>query len=116
DLRLRFRALRSRHKFGVLNFLLQDPFAWILQRRQLVARGFHINTQAGEGVERLQHKITGSFGRRKFIRKKCRGRVGALKEWQGMFTDPKIPVRMTNPKDVELFLKAEWQLQIRSPQ
>src|SRR5689334_18137285 len=35
-----------------------------------------------------------------------------LQEWQGMLADPEIPIRMTDPRDIEIVLEAESQLQI----
>ena len=31
-----------------------------------------------------------------------------------MFADPEVPIRMTDPCDVEIILKPEWQIQIGS--
>ena len=36
-----------------------------------------------------------------------------FQERQRMFTDPKIPVRMADPRDIEIILKPKRQIQIR---
>src|SRR5207248_4553873 len=116
DIRLGLRPLRRPDKIRVVNFLLQNPLLRICQSRQLFPSRFHIDTQAGKGIEWLQHEIVGRFGSWKLIGKECPRGMRSLEERQRMFADPEIPVWMTNPDYVELFLKAEWKFQIRPSQ
>src|SRR5437667_10971956 len=84
----------------------------IFYRREFFARRLHIDTEARERVERLQNIILDLFGRRKFIRKKCRRRVRRFDERQRMLADPVIPIRMRDPRDLELVLETKLYFQI----
>ena len=48
DLRLRFVTVDRRHKRGVLDFPLQNPFVRILQPSDFFPRRLHVHTVAGE--------------------------------------------------------------------
>ena len=39
-----------------------------------------------------------------------------FQKWQGMFADSEIPIRMTNPRDIEIILKLKWKSEILTPQ
>ena len=112
DFGLRFLAVDCRHKRRVIDFLLQNPFVSISQGSDFLARWFHVHAEPRKGVKRLQNVIIDLFARGKLIGEKSRSCMLGFQEWQRMLANPKIPVRMADPRDIEIILKPKNGLPI----
>src|ERR1043166_10329767 len=88
---------------------------WLFQGEECFPCWLHVHAQSGKGIKRLEDVIIERFARGKLVGKKCGRGVLRFQKGQRVFADPEIPVWVSDPFHVQLFLKSKWRIQVRPP-